>query len=75
MKFKKSKPGLYYQGERVARYYLDAVKVLYQLNTVPPGFCVNTDYEANEYSVIDSRGVQYIYELDPVKFYEKFMEL
>lgn len=75
MKFKKDKPGLYYQGERVARFYVDAVKVLYQLNTVPLGFCVNTDYEANGYSVIDSRGVQHIYELDPGMFYEKFMEL
>ena len=75
MKFKKDKKGLYYQGERVAKTYAEAVKVLYQLNTVPQGFCVSTDYEAKGYSVIDSRGVQHIYELDPAMFYDKFMEL
>jgi hypothetical protein len=73
--FKKDKQGLYFQGELKANSYVDAVKELFQLKEVPKGFCVNSDHVAEGYSVIDSNGVQHIYELSPSDFYENFMKL
>lgn len=71
----KDKQGLYFQGELKADNYIDSVKELYQLNEIPSGFCVNTDYEANGYSVVDGNGVQHIYELSPKEFYNALMNL
>ncbi len=74
-KYRKDKQGLYFQGEFKADNWTDAVIELYQLNEIPNGFCVNEDYEANGYSVVDSRGVQHIYELSPKEFYNQLMKL
>lgn len=71
----KDKQGLYFQGELKADNYSDAVKELFQLNEIPNGFCVNEDYEANGYSVVDSIGVQHIYELSPKEFYNHLMKM
>lgn len=71
----KDKQGLYLQGEFKAGNYSDAVKELFQLSEMPSGFCVNEDYEANGYSVVDIRGVQHIYELSPKEFYNQLMKL
>lgn len=75
MAFKKDKQGLYLNGEFKADNYSDAIRELYQLNEIPKGFCVNEDHEANGYSVVDSNGVQHIYELSPKEFYSAFMKL
>lgn len=75
MAFKKDKQGLYFNGEFKADNWTDAVKELYQLNDIPSGFCVSTDYEAEGYSIVDSRGVQHIYELSPSEFYNQLMKL
>ena len=75
MAFKKDKQGLYFNGEFKADNYSDAIRELYQLNEIPKGFCVNEDHEANGYSVVDSNGVQHIYELSPKEFYNAFMKL
>lgn len=75
MSFKKDKQGLYYQGELKASSYSDAIKELYQLKEIPAGFCVNEDYEAEGYSVIDANGVQHIYELSPKDFYDNLMKM
>ena len=71
----KDKKGLYFQGDFKADNYCDAVRELYQLNEIPDGFCVNEDYEANGYSLVDSNGVQHIFELSPKEFYNAFMKL
>lgn len=71
----KDKQGLYLNGEFKADNYNDAVRELYQLNEIPKGFCVNEDYDATGYSVIDSIGVQHIYEFSPKEFYSAFMRL
>ena len=71
----KDKQGLYFNGEFKADNYFDAIRELYQLNEIPSGFCVNEDYEANGYSLVDSNGVQHIYELSPKEFYNAFMKL
>jgi hypothetical protein len=71
----KDKQGLYFQGELKAENYSDSVKELFQLKEIPKGFCINADYEANGYSIVDSRGVQHIYELSPSKFYDKLMDM
>jgi predicted transcriptional regulator len=73
--FTKDQQGLYDAGNLVAISYLDSLKYLYQLENIPDGFCVNEDYEAKGYSVVDSRGVQHIYELSPKEFYNALMEL
>lgn len=75
MAFKKDKQGLYFNGEFKADNYSDAIRELYQLNEIPKGFCINEDQEANGYSVVDSNGVQHIYELSPKEFYNAFMKL
>ena len=75
MAFKKDKQGLYFNGEFKADNYSDAIRELYQLNEIPKGFCVNEDYEANGYSVVDSNGVQHIYQLSPKEFYNELMKL
>lgn len=75
MNFKKDQQGLYYQGDLKATSYSEAVKELFQLKEIPAGFCVNEDYEAEGYSVVDSRGVQHIYELSPKEFYNALMKL
>ena len=67
--------GLYYNGELKADTYFDAIKELYQLKTIPKGFCINEDHEANGYSIIDKFGVQHIYELYPDEFYDQLMRL
>ncbi|MFA5575345.1 MAG: hypothetical protein WC994_09895 [Brumimicrobium sp.] len=71
----KEKRGLYFQGEFKAGNYSNAVKELYQLNEIPCGFCVNENFLANGYSVVDSNGIQHIYELSPKEFYMAFMNL
>jgi predicted transcriptional regulator len=71
----KDKKGLYFQGDFKAGNYCDAVRELYQLNEIPDGFCVNEDYEANGYSLVDSNGVQHIFELSPKEFYNQLMKL
>lgn len=71
----KYKIGLYFQGEFKASSYGDAVKELYQLNEIPIVCCVNEDYEAHGYSVVDGNGKQHIYELSPKEFYNAFMNL
>ena len=75
MSFKKDKQGLYFQGELKADNYRDAVRELYKLTEIPKGFYVDEDHEAEGYSVIDSKGVQHIYELSSTNFYEAFMGL
>lgn len=75
MNFQKDKQGLYFQGELKAQTWNDAVRELYQLSEIPSGFCVSTDYEAKGYSVVDSRGVQHIYELSSSAFYDALMKL
>lgn len=75
MNFKKDQQGLYYQGELKATAYSEAVKELFQLKEIPAGFSVNEDYEAEGYSVVDSRGVQHIYELSLKEFYNALMKL
>lgn len=71
----KDKQGLYFQGEFKAGNYSDAIKELYQLNEIPNGFCINEDYEASGYSVVDGNGIQHIYELSPSEFYDTLMNL
>lgn len=71
----KDKQGLYFQGELKADNYSDAIKVLFQLSKIPSGFSVNEDHEARGYSVVDSNGIQHIYELSPKNFYNAFMNL
>ena len=71
----KDKKGLYFKGEFKAGSYNDAIKELYQLNKISSAFCVNEDYEANFYSVVDDDGIQHIYELSPKEFYRAFMNL
>jgi predicted transcriptional regulator len=75
MALKKDKQGLYFNEEFKADNYSDAIRELYQLNEIPKGFCVNEAHEANGYSVVDSVGVQHIYELSPKEFYNAFMKL
>ena len=75
MAFKKDKQGLYFQGELKAVNYRDAVKELYKLTEIPKGFCVNEDHEANGYSVVNSKGVQHVYELSSSAFYDALMNL
>ena len=71
----KDKQGLYFQGEFKAGNCSDAIKELYSLDEIPGGFCVNEDYEANGYSVVDSKGIQHIYDLAPKDFYNELMML
>jgi predicted transcriptional regulator len=71
----KDAKGLYFQGNFKANNYNDAVKELYSLDEIRSRFCVDEDYEAKGYSVVDSRGVQHIYELSPAEFYSAFMNL
>ncbi len=75
MAYKKDKQGLYFNGELKADNYSDAIRELYQLNEIPKGFCVNESHEADGYSVVDSNGVQHIYELSPIDFYSSFMKI
>lgn len=75
MKRVKDKPGLYYMGELVATNYIDSLKELFQLKEIPNQFCVSTDYMAFDYSIVDNKGVQHIYELSPHEFYEALMNL
>lgn len=71
----KDKSGLYFQGEFKSANYSDAINELFQLNEIPNGFCVNEDYDASGYSVIDTNGVQHIYDLSPKEFYNQLMKL
>lgn len=71
----KDKQGLYFQGEFKAGNYSDAIKELFQLEEIPIGFCVDEDHEANGYSVVDSNGIQHIYELSNSEFYNSLMNL
>jgi hypothetical protein len=71
----KDQQGLYFQGEFKANTYSNAVKELYGLNEVAKGFCVNEDFKAKNYSVVDANGVQHIYELSPKEFYRQLMKL
>lgn len=72
---KKDTQGLYLNGELKADNYADAIKELYGINEIPKGFCVDEDYEAAGYSVVDSNGVQHIYELSSKDFYKNLMKL
>lgn len=73
--FKKDKQGLYLDGKLITDGYLESIKEIYQLENVPAGFCVNSDYAANGYSIVDANGVQHIYELSPDKFYNNLMKM
>lgn len=73
--FKKDKKGLYLNGKLIADGYLESIKEIYQLENVPAGFCVNSAYEANGYSIVDTNGVQHIYELSPDEFYNNLMKM
>ena len=73
--FKKDKKGLYLNGKLIADGYLESIKEIYQLENVPAGFCVNSAYEANGYSIVDTNGVQHIYELSPYEFYNNLMKM
>ena len=75
MKRKIDKKGLYYMGEFKTGNFTDAVKELYEMMEIPSGFCVDESYKAFGYSVVDSRGVQHIYELSPSAFYAALMNL
>lgn len=70
----KDKQGLYFQGEFKTSNYTDSIKEIFQLNEIPNGFCVNANYEANGYSIIDSNGIQHVYELNPTRFYDELMK-
>lgn len=72
---KKDTQGLYLNGEIKANNYTDAIKELYGMDEIPKGFCVDEDYEADGYSVVDSNGVQHIYELSHKEFYKNLIEL
>lgn len=67
--------GLYYYGNFVTKSYEEAIKIIFQCDQIPENFVINADYEALGYSVIDKKGIQYIYELDHKKFYEKLMSM
>lgn len=67
--------GLYFQGSLIAATYSEAVKRLFEMESIPKGFSVNADHEAEGYSVVDSKGVQHIYELDSNKFYDKLINI
>lgn len=67
--------GLYYQGGLVAITYSESIKRIFDLDTIPKGFCVNEDHPAIGFSIIDEKGIQHIYELDNRKFYDKLMKL
>ena len=67
--------GLYFNGNIKAANYNDAIKVLYQLNSIPKLFCIDEDHKANGYSVIDNNGVQHIYDLSPKEFYGALINL
>lgn len=69
------KPGLYYNGELKAENYVDALLELYGLENLPARFCVDEDYDASGYSIIDNLGIQHIYELSPREFYNNVMSL
>ena len=73
--FKKDKPGLYFEGKFITGNYLEAIKEIYQLDNVPAGFCVNSEYEANDYSIVDNVGIQHIYNLSPYEFYNYLMKM
>ena len=51
------------------------LKDIFQLNIIPIGFCVNSDHDASGYSIVDSKGVQHIYDLNPQRFYDELMKL
>lgn len=71
----KDKKGLYYLGIFQTDSYTTAIKKIYELSEVPNGFCVDANYNATGYSVVDCNGVQHIYELNPTKFYDALMKL
>ena len=73
--FKKDKKGLYLNGKLIADGYLESIKEIYQLENVPAGFCVNSAYEANGYSIVDTNGVQHIYELSPDELYNNLIKM
>lgn len=75
MIFKKDTHGLYLNGELKGENYTDAIKYLFRLDEIPKGFCVDEDYEADGYSVVDSNGVQHNYEFSQKEFYKALMEL
>lgn len=62
-------------GEFRTGNYIDAVKELYEMKEIPSGFCVDENHMASGYSVVDSRGVQHIYELSPIAFYTALLML
>lgn len=67
--------GLYFKGALIAITYSEAIKRVFEMNEVPKGFCVDESHQAIGYSVVDSNGVQHIYELSPSKFYSELMNL
>jgi hypothetical protein len=67
--------GLYFKGSLIAITYSEAVKRVFEMESIPKGFYVNEDHPANGYSVVDSKGVQHIYDLLPSKFYSELMNL
>jgi hypothetical protein len=71
----KDKQGLYLNGKFQTASYSESLKSIFGLSEIPKGFMVDEDYEANGYSIVDTRGVQHVYELDPIKFYEALSNL
>ena len=71
----KDKAGLYFNSEFKADNYEDSIKEIFKLDEFPESFSLSTKHEANGYSIIDSRGVQYIYDLNPGNFYNKLTDL
>jgi hypothetical protein len=71
----KDKQGLYLNGNFESVSYSESLKSIFGLSEIPKGFMVNADNPANGYSIVDSNGVQHVYELDPIKFYEALSNL
>ena len=72
---KKDKPGLYFNGEFKASNYENSIMEIFKLSEFPEDFKLNTKHQANGYSIIDNRGVQHIYDLNPGNFYNKLTDL
>jgi hypothetical protein len=67
--------GLYFQGLLIAITYSESIKKVFEMESIPKGFSVNEDHPANGYSLVDSNGIQHIYDLEPLKFYSELMNL
>lgn len=71
----KDRAGLYFNGEFKADNYEDSIKEIFKLDEFPESFALSTKHEANGYSIVDSRGIQHIYDLSPSEFYNKLTDM